>query len=274
MPVLINNNASLFSINDFVSHRQTTLNLANHSIKRSIKRLLPRLGRNIKGKRNYQELARLLLSQSPNPRVLVIGGSILGDGMEALLANPHIELVETDVSFGPRTQLVSDAHEIPFAEGTFDAVVLQAVLQCLTDPARCVGEIHRILKKDGLVYVETSFMQQVVNAPYDFNRFTHLGLLRLFRNFEEVDSGVVCGPGTALAWSVQFFLLSFARSKLVRGGMRTFCQLSLFWIKYFDYHLVNKPGAFDAASGFYFLGKKSERILSDRDLIQLCRGPA
>src|SRR5439155_11352263 len=83
VPVLINNNASLFSINDFVSHRQTTLNLANHSIKRSIKRLLPRLGRNIKGKRNYQKLARLLPSQSPNPRALVIGGSSLGDGREA-----------------------------------------------------------------------------------------------------------------------------------------------------------------------------------------------
>src|SRR6266487_4174537 len=84
VPVLINNNASLFAINDFVAHRQTTFNLTNSSIKRSIKRLLPRLGRNIKGKRNYQELARLLLSQSPAPRVLVIGGSILGDGMESL----------------------------------------------------------------------------------------------------------------------------------------------------------------------------------------------
>jgi SAM-dependent methyltransferase len=270
---LINDNASLFAINDFVAHRQTTFNLRNSSIKRSIKRLLPRLGRNIKGKRNYQELARLLLSQSPAPRVLVIGGSILGDGMESLAGDSRIELVETDVAFGPRTQLISDAHDIPFASAVFDAVVVQAVLQYLVEPARSVDEIHRVLKPGGLVYAESAFMQQVVLGRYDFARFTHLGHRRLFRRFEEVDSGVVCGPGMALAWSFQFFLLSFARSKLVRGIMRALCQLSLFWIKYFDYHLVNKPGAFDAASGFYFLGKKSERILSDRDLIQLYRGP-
>jgi len=271
-PVLINEKASVFSTDDFVSLRQTTLRLNGSSIAGSIKRFLPRLGGNNKAKQNYQEMAGLLLRQSPNPTVLIIGGSILGDGTEALLAEPRIELVESDVSFGPRTQLISDAHEIPFADGTFDAVVVQAVLHCLTDPDRCVGEIHRVLKKDGMVYAETAFMQQVIDAPYDFTRFTYFGLRRLFRHFDEVKSGVVAGPGTALAWSCQFFLLSFARSRFARGLIRALCHLSLFWIKYFDYYLADSPGAFDAASGFYFMGRRSEGILGDRDLVRLCRG--
>src|SRR6266571_5811580 len=269
VPVLINDNSSLFSIDDFVSHRQTTFDLTSNPIKVSIKRLLPRLGRNIKGRLNYQELARLLLCQPSNPRVLIIGGSILGEGTEALLRESRVELVETDVSFGPRTQLISDAHDIPFAGETFDAVVVQAVLHCVTEPARCVGEIHRVLKKQGLVYAETSFMQQVVDAPYDFTRLTHLGVRRLFRNFEEIESGVVCGPGMALAWSLQFFMLSFAESKLVRGAIRALCQVGLCWLKYFDYYLAHKPASFDAASGFYFMGRKSEHTLSDRDLVRL-----
>ena len=59
------------------------------------------------------------------------------------------------------------------------------------------------------MYAETPFMQQVCVARFDFTRFTHLGHRRLFRWFDEVRSGPVCGPGMALAWSYQYFLLSF-----------------------------------------------------------------
>mgnify|MGYP006300193703 CR=1 FL=1 len=42
--------------------------------------------------------------------------------------------------------------------------------------------------------------------------------------------------------------------------------------KYFDYLLIDKAGTLDAASSFYFLGRKSESILSDRELIRLYKG--
>jgi hypothetical protein len=132
--------------------------------------------------------------------------------------------------------------------------------------------MHRVLKKDGLIYAEASFMQQVVNAPYDFNRFTHSGLRRLFREFGEIRTGIVGGPGSALAWSIQFFFLSFAQSRPVRAGIRVLCGLSLFWIKYFDYYLVKKPAAYEASSGFYFMGKKRQQPLSDRLLVSFYRG--
>jgi hypothetical protein len=35
---------------------------------------------------------------------------------------------------------------------------------------------------------------------------------------------------------------------------------------------MDEPGALDAASGFYFLGRKSATVLSDRDLLRLYRG--
>jgi hypothetical protein len=115
-------------------------------------------------------------------------------------------------------------------------------------------------------------MQQVHMGRYDFTRFTHLGHRRLFRRFEEIDSGAVCGPGMALAWSYQYFLLSFATSRIVRALIRAFTSLTAFFLKYFDHFLVETPGALDAASGCYFMGRKSDRTLSDRDLITLYRG--
>jgi len=205
---------------------------------------------------------------------LVVGGRTLGEGMEELAADPRLHLVESDVAFGPRTALISDAHDIPFQDGTFDAVVVQAVLEHVLDPHRCVAEIHRVLVPEGLVYAETPFMQQVHGGRFDFTRFSALGHRRLFRMFEEIDSGAVCGPGMALAWSYQAFLLSFARKRWSRLAVLGFARLTGFFWKYFDHILIESPGALDAASGCYFLGRRSDVALPDRELIQQYRGGA
>ena len=94
----------------------------------------------------------------------------------------------------------------------------------------------------------------------------------LFRKFEEIDSGPVSGPGMALAWAYKYFLLSFVSSSHARRFFSFFAHITSFYLKYFDYYLIDKPGTYDAASGFYFIGRKSHLILSDRELIQLYRG--
>jgi hypothetical protein len=115
-------------------------------------------------------------------------------------------------------------------------------------------------------------MQQVHAGAYDFTRFTHLGHRRLFRRFAELESGAVVGPGTALAWSYQYFLLSFFNGSLTRMAVKAFTRLTGFWLKYFDLLIMHKSAAMDAASGFYFIGQKQETVLSDRELVQLYRG--
>lgn len=192
--------------------------------------------------------------------------------MESLANNTAIDLVESDVAFAPRTMLICDAHDIPFEDGSFDGVIAQAVLEHVADPYRCCEEIHRVLKEQGVVYAETPFMQQVHGFPYDFTRFTYLGHRRLFQRFAEIDSGAVCGPGMALASSYQHFLMSFATSRTLRALLQVFTSLTSFYLKYFDYYLINKPGALNAASGYYFMGRKAEQVLSDQDLIKQFRG--
>lgn len=182
----------------------------------------------------------------------MLGGSIKGEGMDAVYSNESFEIVGSDVSFGSYTKLISDAHDIPFDNETFDCVIVQAVLEHVLDPQRCVSEIHRVLKPTGLVYAETPFMCQVHMKQYDFTRFTHLGHRRLFRHFEEVCSGPVCGPGMALAWSYSYFLKSFATSRTMSRILNVFARFTSFYFKYFDYYLIDKPGSYDAASGLFF----------------------
>jgi SAM-dependent methyltransferase len=272
IPVLINDSHSLFARADFASGRGDAFDPTRGRWLRWLDQRLPDLSRNIAAPRNYGIFAQLLQEQSDKPVILVVGGGFLGRGMERLAAEPKFQLIETDVSFGPRTQLICDAHDLPFANHSFDGVVAQAVLQYVADPDRCVQEIQRVLKPGGLVYAETAFMQQVVHGRHDFTRFTHIGQRRLFRAFDEVASGPACGPGMALAWSFQFFLLSLASWRWARRAAYALARLTLFWLKYFDAALMDKSGTYDAASGFYFLGRKGDRILSDRELIALYRG--
>jgi len=274
VPVLINESASVFTIADYVQGRDTFF-VRKSRLQRTLDRLTPSISGNVNSRQHYERLTQELLAQagrrSPSgdrPRVLVVGGGILGQGMEALVGRPEIELVETDVAFGPRTALICDAHDLPFADAAFDGVVAQAVLEHVVDPYRCVAEMHRVLNPAGLVYAETPFMQQMHGKPYDFTRFTYLGHRRLFRRFEELDSGVVCGPGMALAWSYQHFVLSFVRSRVARRFLQILTSFTSFYLKYFDRYLADKPAALDAAAGYYFMGRKSDTVLEDRELIR------
>ena len=274
IPVLLNEQTSVFSNEDFILHRKTFFGSLpkENKLKNNILRFIPTIGNSIRARDKFNKFLDLLLGLSSNPRVLVIGGSILGQGMEQFADSSLINLVESDVAFGPRTMLIFDSHDIPFEDGSFDGIVIQAVLEHVVDPYRCVEEIHRVLNKHGVVYAETPFMQQVHGGRYDFMRFTYLGHRRLFRWFDEIDSGVICGPGMALAWSYQYFLMSFTNSKILRKYIKLFASLTSFFLKYFDYYLINKSGALDAASGYFFLGRKGKQALSDSDLIKLYKG--
>ena len=76
----------------------------------------------------------------------------------------------------------------------------------------------------------------------------------------------------ALAWSYQYFLLSFTQVRIARKLITAFARLSSFWVKYFDYLLIDKAGTLDAASSYYLMARKSKQVLSDRELIRLYKG--
>ncbi len=269
IPVLINEENSLFTVEDFTSgESKITLIKPYPKIIQLLFRIRPQDSLNVLGKRNYERLRQILRSEKESPLVLIVGGGILGAGMEPIANDSEIELVETDVTFAPRTQIIVDAHDIPFADETFDCVVAQAVLEHVVDPNRCVAEFHRVLKKGGYVYAETPFMQQVHMRPYDFQRFTDTGHRILFRDFEEIDSGVVCGPGMALAWAYRFFFLSFGFKGLFKSMVSALAMLTNFWFKYFDYYLVKTQESRNAGSGYYFLGQKTGTSQSLKEIIK------
>jgi SAM-dependent methyltransferase len=271
IPVIINETESIFSFSDFTKQRNLFFDISKKGKSVSfISKVIPSIGGNNLGKRNFKFLETFLKNNNSEnkPKVLVIGGSIVGDGMSDFVNSKSLDIVEGDVSFGPRTKIIFDAHSIPYKDESFDCIIAQAVLEHVIDPIRCVQEIHRVLKPNGIVYAETPFMQQVHGGPYDFTRYTRSGHRKLFQHFIEIESGATAGSGTALAWSYQYFLLAlFGYTQRLRFLIKFFARITGFWLKYFDYLTQHNIRDDDGASGFYFIGTKSTEQLSDKVLI-------
>jgi SAM-dependent methyltransferase len=272
VPILIAEERSLFSPSEFSGHASTRGSRGSR-LKALVRRALPSASRNVASRPNFRRFAELLGEEGSPRRVLVIGGGELGEGVEAMVGLPGISLVETDVYLGPRTEIVCDAHDLPFEDGTFDGVICQAVLEHVLEPWRVVEEIHRVLRPNGLVYSEVPFMQQVHEGAYDFTRFTQVGHRRLYRFFDEIDSGAQGGPGMALVWSLRYFFAAFARrSRAMRALLDTGVTVLTFWIKYVDGYLARLPGGLDAASGTYFMGRRRRTPVDDRSIVASYRG--
>jgi len=209
IPILIDDSQSLFKQADFVSSKKTFF--SNNPLKRAIFNLIPTLGLNYASKRNLKKAEALLSlpEAKVKPRILTVGGSIEGEGAKEFLNSSKFEVIDTDVTFGPRTKVICDGHSLPFADASVDMVIIQAVLEHVLDPVQCVKEIHRVLKPEGIVYSEIPFMQQVHGKAFDFTRFSFLGQRRLFRNFEMIDMGPTAGPGSSLSWAYVYFLMGF-----------------------------------------------------------------
>lgn len=271
IPILINEENSIFKISDFVEEKNTTFDLHVSHVKKIFFRLIPKISNNLAAKENYKYLISLLKGKS-NPKILIVGGSIIGKGMNEFLDEQNFSFTETDVTFGPRTQIILDSHDIPFEDNVFDCIIVQAVLEHVLDPYRCVSEMHRVLKSEGLIYGETPFMQQVHMGAFDFTRFSHLGHRRLFRKFEELKSGPSGGPGQALAWAYKHFLISFTKNRKIRNILIIFAHFTSFFLKYFDIFTKNNPVVLDSAAGYYFIGKKKREALPDKKLILEYKG--
>jgi SAM-dependent methyltransferase len=210
-------------------------------------------GNNPIAAKNCDRFLSILKEQRRDPSVLVVGGGVIGLGADRLYTDPDVSLTGVDVYASPHTDLLADAHKLPFTNGTFDGVWIQAVLEHVLDPAAVVDELHRVLKPGGLVYAETPFMQQVHERAYDFTRFTQSGHRWLFRRFDEINAGPITGPATVLLWSIRYLLRALGAGEKVSQVV----PLMLSWIRLLD-RFCNRREAADGAGGVFFLGCRSD----------------
>lgn len=239
-------------------------NLKNHNLKRDIKDIL--WGNAKKSKDNFKFISEKL-SIISKPYILIVGGGTIGDGMDDLYKEHIDNICSFDVFYSDSIDIIADGHQIPFADGVFDLVIIQAVLEHVLEPKIVVEEIYRVLKSDGIVYAETPFLQQVHEGAYDYTRFTELGHINLFNHFKVLKSGYLNGLGTSLLWSIDYISRGVFRSKTI-GKM---FKILFFWVRFLDY-LIPSGNNIDGACGLYYIGEKSEKKLKPKEILKFYKG--
>ncbi len=231
-------------------------------------RWLPSLSINLSTARLLARLGDELDASAPAD-VLVVGGGRQRRELELRFANrPHVRLWICDVDVHADVDLFCDAHVLPFEDGTFAAVITTAVLEHVVDPERAAAEVARVVRAGGRVYSELPFMQQVHEGAYDFTRYTQGGHRRLWRAFDELDSGLVAGPGTALAWSLEYFAAALAPTPALVLPARGLARLASSWLQYLDHLCAGSPAALDAAACTYFYGRRrAEGEVPDPEIV-------
>lgn len=255
-PILIRNENELFPPSAYINPQNSPKEL----IKRSrpfqrLKKLIPSKSVNVARERMFQKIS--MKHASGDKVILVVGCGNQTSHLQRHFTGDKSTFIFCDIDKNADTDIFCDAHELPFRNDIFDGVISTAVLEHVLYPDKVVSEMHRILKQDGFVYSEIPFLQSVHEGAYDFTRFSLSGHRRLFEYFEEVDAGMVAGPGTALVWSIVDFSRAIMPTAKLSSLAAMAMRVAFFWLKYVDFLLKNKPIAIDACSCSYFYGIKS-----------------
>ena len=209
-------------------------------------------GTNVISTKNFSYLSEKL---NKNSKILIIGGGSIGDGMNKFFRQckqKNVSVESVDIYFSKNITAIADAHYLPYRNFYFDVVIIQAVLEHVLDPQKVVFEAQRVLKKNGLIYAETPFMQSVHEGAYDFSRFSHSGHRWLFKAFREIKSGYNHGAFSSLLFIGSYAISGLLRSKIFGLVIRLiFARIA----KILD-SITSKSHNIDVASGIYFLGEK------------------
>ena len=75
-------------------------------------------------------------------------------------------VVEMEFAIFRHTDVVADAHRMPFDDDVFEAVVVMNAFEHYRDPLRVASELHRIMKPGGRILIRTAFLQPLHERPW------------------------------------------------------------------------------------------------------------
>ncbi len=106
-----------------------------------------------------------------------------------LLAGQAASYIGVDAVDGLQVDRIGVAEDLPFADEEFDVVLCTQVLEHVDDPAVALAEIRRVLAPGGAAFVSTHgvflYHPDPPTSDRDYWRWTHSGLMRIFRQTGE-----------------------------------------------------------------------------------------
>ena len=179
-------------------------------------------------------------------------------------------VVEVEYAIFRHTDVVADAHVLPFDDEVFEAIVVMNAFEHYRVPSKVAAELLRVLKPNGRVLIRTAFMQPLHEGPWHFFNCTRYGLAEWFKGFETDSLRVsenFC-PNHSIAWLASEAEMAL-RAEVSAGSAEAFKQAPIgalvdMWRDpakrdlhlWTDFQKLSQPTQEIIAAGFEFLGRK------------------
>ena len=167
------------------------------------------------------------------------------------------KLLNINIGPFPNVDVVADAHHLPYADSSVDAIHCEAVFEHLHTPTVAAAEIARVLKQGGKAYICTPFLQTYHGYPHHYQNFTLTGHIALFERagLKVIDSGACVGPTFVLRNMISVFIATYSPFP-IRAVLRAVWALVSMAIGPLDILLRKASDAHIMASTTYLLAEK------------------
>jgi len=206
---------------------------------------------------NFEFFEKNLKNIRHNDIVVDIG---CGEGQFKAFFNNVKKYIGIDFQEFPGvTTLITDLTKpIPLESDLADIVFISNVLEHIPTPEALIAEAHRLLKDDGMIIGTVPYIRDVHQAPYDFLRYTHFMLEKMFTDagFKDIEITPIGTPFDVYQVVQDIY---FAKSMdHTKGAMRLrLARKSIYLLtKLFTPILRTCPSLKDFAEGYGFKGYK------------------
>lgn len=170
------------------------------------------------------------------------------------------QTINVDIFPWEGVDVLADMSKLPFNDQTVDLIICTSVLEHMVNTQAAIKEMHRVLKKNGKIYIDIPFVYPFHSSPGDYYRWTVEGIKHLIHPlFHTVEVDVRHGPTSAflmifVSWIAIIF--SFGLNSLYQ-----FINIVLILIlapfgHVFDFLFGRFKSSHNIASGFYIIGEK------------------